>query len=77
MALEETDWNELEKIQDINTRAEKFSALMNQALDKIAPIKTFKARPQYVHGLSEETKLSMKRRDQARFEVRNVLLLPS
>ena len=42
---------------------------MNEALDQLAPIRTFKIKEKYVHGLTEETKNVMKDRDRARKEI--------
>ena len=66
-----TNWNQaLEQVdfqnhseEDINTQALKLSEQINTALDIIAPMKLFTIRPNYVQGLTEETKKIMKARD--------------
>ena len=45
---------------------EKFSELVHESLDEIAPIKTFSIKSNYVFGLSNKTKDLMKKRDAAR-----------
>ena len=44
------------------------SEKINSALDKGAPMKTFKIKPKYIHGLSQEAKELMRNssRDSAR-----------
>ena len=49
------------------------SEMMKKALDTIAPKKTFIVKANYIHGISEDTKNSMRLRDQARYEVRRWL----
>jgi hypothetical protein len=44
--------------------------LINEALNEIAPIKTFKFRSSYKFGLSVATKELMKNRDQTRKEIK-------
>ena len=69
--IKEIDWHVLESAATLDEKAERFSTLMNEAMDAIAPKKQFKIKPKYVHGLSPETREIMKRRDQARGELKH------
>jgi hypothetical protein len=48
---------------------EKFAKTVEEALDEIAPIKTFKVRSFHKFGLSDRTKELMKARDQTRLNI--------
>ena len=50
---------------------ENFDNLMQEALDEVAPLKTFKIRSHHKFGLSEHTKKLMKKRDIARKKISN------
>ena len=69
--LAQTNWSELDKFSDINEKAEKFSEMINQALDDIAPYKDITIRPQYTQGLTEKTKTMMQERDEARKKLKH------
>ena len=56
---------------DVNEMAVKFSDLVNDALDDIAPFKKLSLRPDYKHGLSNDTKLLMSERDSARRQIKS------
>ena len=49
-----------------------FTDLSNEALDEVAPFKEFIVRSKHRFGLSEETKLLMEKRNEARLTVRKV-----
>ena len=56
-------WEHLGRTEDVDEMVSIFTELVTEALDKEAPVKTFKIPKNYVHGLSEETKDTMKKRD--------------
>ena len=58
-------------MENVNEMAVQFSNLVNQALDEIAPVKTFNNKPGYKAGISTETKNLMKERDMARSELKH------
>ena len=43
-----------------------FPQMVNEALDEVAPVKTFTVKENYIKGLTDETKLLMSKRDKAR-----------
>ena len=63
------DWASVEKEQDINVMVTKFQTLINQPLDEVAPIKTFKIKSQYRYGIYDSTKQLMKSRGNARQQI--------
>ena len=48
---------------------EWFTQLVNEALDQVAPFKTFTVKLRYKFGLSEQTKIMMKKRDSVRNQI--------
>ena len=55
------DWSFVEEEDlDLNQMAEKLSKTMDEALDEIAPFKSFTVRSQHKFGLSDRTKNLMK-----------------
>ena len=65
-SLEEIDFSYTQETLTIDEEAKFLSEKINFALDKIAPVKTFIIRPNYIHGLSQEAKILMKDRDKTR-----------
>ena len=63
------NWESLGEMDSVNDMALQFSNLVNEALDEIAPVKTFNVKDNYVQGLTEETKLLMNERDKARLAI--------
>ena len=59
------------ELMDINLLAKELSSNISLALDIIAPMKTFSIRPNYVQGLTEDAKLTMKSRDYVRSQLKN------
>ena len=63
-------WNSLDSVTEdensLDKMIEKFSNNVEEALNEIAPFKTFTVRSNHKYGLSEETKKIMKSRDQVR-----------
>ena len=57
-------------MENVNEMAVQFSNLVNQALDEIAPVKTFNNKPGYKAGISTETKNLMKLRDATRESIK-------
>ena len=56
----------LEETEDLDELVGQFTELVQEALDEIAPIRTFIVESKYNYGLSNETKELMKKRDHAR-----------
>ena len=54
--LSKKDWSKIECCSDVDRMVEIFSQNIEEALDEVAPIKTFTIRSQYRFGLSENTK---------------------
>ena len=63
------NWEAIGETENIEEMAKKFSGLMNEALDELAPIKNVSIRPGYIVGLSVNTKKLMHERDLARKKV--------
>ena len=49
-----------------------FNSAVQESLDEIAPVRTFKVRSHHKFGLSDQTKALMKVRDQTRANIHNV-----
>ena len=56
---------------DINELALRLANTVTQALDIVAPKKTFTIRPNYIHGLTDEAKEIMKSRDYVRSQLKH------
>ena len=65
-ALSKKEWSKVIKAEDLNEKVEIFSQFIEEALDEIAPIKSFKVKSRYKFGLSAETKMLMASRDLTR-----------
>ena len=50
---------------------EKFNDLISDALDEVAPMKSFIVKSHYKFGLSDETKALMRKRDQTRIHIKS------
>ena len=59
-------WESIGELDSVNDMAVKFSQLVNDALDDIAPLKTFTSKANYKSELTEDTKKLMNERDKAR-----------
>ena len=44
--------------------------MIDEALDEIAPLKTFSVKSNYIFGLTHKTKELMKKRDEARLKAK-------
>ena len=60
------DETQLSKQDTLDNKVRQFTKNIEEALDEIAPMKTFAIKSQYKFGLSQETKDLMKKRDQLR-----------
>ena len=60
--LAQEDWLDVTECEEVNDMVEVFNQNIKNALDKAAPLKTFKIRSNYRFGLSENTKELMKNR---------------
>ena len=49
---------------------EKFTNLITEALDEVAPIESFTVKSRYKFGISEQTKLLMSKRDKTRMSMK-------
>ena len=67
--LAKKDWSLLEECESVNQMAEVFDEIIQEALDEIAPVKSFTVKSQYKFGLSTEAKTLMKKRDSARLSI--------
>ena len=63
------DWSFTESDLDLNQMAEKFTETMDEALDEIAPLKSFTIRTQHKFGLSDRTKKLMEDRNKTRMKI--------
>ena len=55
-------WMDVEDCTDVNQMVTVFNSNIASALNKVAPIKTFKVRSNHRFGLSETTKELIKKR---------------
>ena len=58
-----------ESKMDLNQMAEKLTSTLDEALDEIAPMKTFTVKSEYKFGLSDRTKKLMRDRDHTRMNL--------
>ena len=63
------DWLEVNDAEDVDSMVSQFNKNVEQALDRVAPVKSFKIRSNHRFGLSENTKDLMRKRDQVRISV--------
>ena len=63
-------WESIGAMSNVNEMAVQFSNQMSEALDDIAPMKTFSCKAGYKAGLSLETNSLMSERDKARKELK-------
>ena len=71
-ALEKKDWSKIKHSRNLDEMVVIFTELSNEALDEVAPYKEFTVRSKHRFGLSEETKLLMEKRNEARLAVSKV-----
>ena len=67
--LEQADWAEIDKQNSASKKAEVFTKIVTECLDKVAPIKTFTVKSNYRFGLSEKVKDLMSKRDITRKQI--------
>ena len=58
------DWDSIIKCENLDGKVVLYNKAIQEALDEIAPISTFKVRSHHKFGLSDQTKALMKTRDQ-------------
>ena len=58
--------------KDLNELAKELEEIITQALDIVAPKKTFSIKPTYIHGLTTEAREIMKSRDYIRSQLKMV-----
>ena len=61
--LENKDWSQIEECAEVDEEVQVFTKLITEALDEVAPVKTFSVRSHFRFGLSTETKELMQERD--------------
>ena len=54
--LANKDWNEILNCGDLDGKVDLFNTAKQEALDEIAPVRSFKVRSHHKFGLSEQTK---------------------
>ena len=69
-SLANRNWECLGETEDPDEMAKLFTIKVTEALDECAPVKTFKIKPGYRPGLTEEAKQMIKARDQARIDIK-------
>ena len=67
--LSRKNWDKINDCSNVNEMVKIFSEYINEALDEVAPIKTFTIRSSYKFGISEKTKKLMKDRDSTRKKI--------
>ena len=60
-AQRKKNWEELDLINDLDDQVKKFTDMVTEALDEVAPVRSFKIKSNYVFGLSTDTKELMKK----------------
>ena len=71
-SLERKDWSPIYSSNTVDEMVDVFQKNIEEALNDIAPVKTFTIRSNYKFGLSDETKKVMHERDVTRGKIRNV-----
>ena len=61
--LARKDWSGLEDCNSVDDMVDIFTKNIDEALDEVAPIKSFKVKSNYKFGISLETKKLMRQRD--------------
>ena len=69
VSLENKNWSDLENCKTVDEMVDIFTENINLALDEVTPFKTFTVKSNYKFGLSNETKILMKRRDATRDKI--------
>ena len=69
-ALIKQDWTPIYNEKCVNKKAEIFTKLITQSLNEVAPFGTITIRSNYKFGLSDETKVLMKKREAARLKIK-------
>ena len=62
-SLAQQDWLEVDEEEDVDSMVARFNKNVELALDRVAPVKSFKVRSNHRFGLSENTKELMRKRD--------------
>ena len=68
--LAQQDWSAVENSDGVNNMVSEFTTNVTQALDQIAPMKSFTIRSNHRFGLSDSTKELMKKRDHTRNSIK-------
>ena len=65
-SLAAQDWLDIEDHTDVDLMVRDFNAKIKDALDLVAPVRTFKIKSNHKFGLSDGTKEQMRKRDRTR-----------
>ena len=68
-SLAQQDWLEVDDEEDIDSMVARFNKNVELALDRVAPVKSFKVRSNHRFGLSDNTKELMRKRDGVRISI--------
>ena len=71
--LTNQDWSEIEHCESVDEMVKVFQENINEALDQIAPVKTFKVKSNHKFGLSDNTKELMRKRDRTRSRIQGAV----
>ena len=70
-SLAQQDWLEVDDEENVDSMVAQFNKNVALALDRVAPVKSFKVRSNHRFGLSESTKELMRNRDSTRHSIGN------
>ena len=65
------NWTISKDCKNVEEMVDTFSNNMTEAIDEVAPFKTFTVKSNYKFGISPETKLLMKQRDDTREKIKS------
>ena len=68
--LAQKRWEKLGETEEIEIMSKNFTDLVTEALEECAPMTKFKIGTNYKHGLTQETKNLIKKRDELRKEMK-------
>ena len=69
--LSTKDWSQISDVTELEDKVKVYNRMITEALDEVAPIKTFKVKSQYKFGISDSTKVLMAKRDDTRKKIKN------
>ena len=69
--LADIDWSDEDAEEDLDSMVKNFSSKIEEALDDVAPYKSFTVKSKFKYGLSESSESLMGKRDKGRKEIKN------